>query len=211
MSLIGSFNNYDMQKGKMELFQNEWIYTTEINEGEYLYRFVINNSLEVVDPEGGLFYADSNAKIWSLLLVDTNDQRLHNANPSSLNIENYYIYSKLTDQHLVGNKKQFNLNYDNQVCVMFKFTNVIGIHHVSIVWMSPFKSILKIEEYPIYINNDSEPNETSLLSVLSFDNDWNTFPSKGWLARLFVNGTFILEDEFEIHSSTEYSSLGRYK
>lgn len=121
------------------------------------------------------------------------------------------MYNKITDEELIGSKKQFNLTNGTKVCVKFEFSDIIGVHNISIVWFSPLGQILKIDEHAICSEENNEYNEYSIWSVLPLDNQIEEYPNKGWLVIFFVNRSFILEDEFEVHRSIMYSSLGKFK
>ncbi|MGX8796851.1 hypothetical protein ACR6HW_12330 [Fusibacter sp. JL298sf-3] len=210
LSVIGSFNDYDPGRGRMTLEGNEWVYTFEVGPGEHLYRFWVNDAYELVDPEAGLFSVDDADKLWSLVLIDEQNQRLYNSEDSSVHVEQYFMYNKITNEALNGSKKIFNLMFDQEVCVKFEFTDIVGLHNATIVWFSPFGDVLQVDEHPIFLE-DETVSEFHLWSALPIAEIGGQYAQKGWRVNLFINGSFVLEDMFDVHRSSGYSSLGKFK
>ena len=159
--------------------------------------------------ESGLHYVDHNDKIWSLLYVNNKGEQMFNTMPSTVNIEKYYMYNKITSEKLSGSKKNFNLTLDKEVCVKFEFTDIEGLHNGTVLWFNPFGELLKLEEHPIYVYG-TDATEIHLWSTLPLDKK-SKYPAKTWRMNLFINGDFILEDEFEVQHAISYSQLGRLK
>lgn len=210
LAVVGAFNDYNPNFGKMTLEGDYWTFELNGTPGEHPYRFIINNALEIIDPESGFFYVDDNNKLWSLLYVNEVGERMYNTMDSSIHIERYHMYNKITTDPIEKSKKSFNVMLDKEVCVKFEFTEIMGLHNASIVWFSPLGDVLHLEEYPVYTEG-TDANEVHLWSTFSIVDFGKKYPVIGWRVNLFINGEFILEDTFEVHHVTGYSSLGRLK
>lgn len=63
ISVIGSFNEFDSQKNIMKKDGNVWTYETELPEGEYLYKFMINDGIQLNDPYNNLYEQDKEERL----------------------------------------------------------------------------------------------------------------------------------------------------
>ena len=136
ISVIGTFNDFDPNKGKMLKEDGKWIFQCSLLPGEYHYKFLINGEIKLNDPLANLYYPDSNEELWSVLIINEEGKRLYNNEEYSLHIGNYNMTSNIYEEIMPINKKEFNVMLDKKVVMCFEFKEVTGLHSVTVVWFT---------------------------------------------------------------------------
>lgn len=211
MSVIGSFNQFNPVQGTMSKQNNQWIYEVDLLPGEYLYRLLVNNTFELNDPSANLYMPDEQDRLWSMVMINQNEERLFNPNNSSVVINNYWMFNRMTDEMPTYSKKQFNLLMDKQVAICFEYVEVIGINTVTIIWYDPIGQIIALDEQALFVDLDKPSEVHQHWHLLPFDIVQDPILLGTWHYKLFVNGQYILEDHFEIQRGTSYSSTGHLR
>ncbi|MBW6410051.1 hypothetical protein [Clostridium weizhouense] len=208
VSVIGDFNEYNPDKGVMEKEEGSWIFYCDIKEGEYKYKFLINGELKLNDPTANIYLPDDNEELWSAIIINENDQRLYNNTQYNVNIDKYNITCNINEEKEVVNKKAFNILSDKKVVVRFDFTQVTGLHCVTVAWFNPLGELFQFAENSLFTpKNNNDPIKLWFWMDL---NDSNMKQLCGsWTLKMFVDGEFILEDEFKLNQLNAYSSLGK--
>ncbi|GAA0075767.1 hypothetical protein UT300005_01450 [Clostridium sp. CTA-5] len=208
VSVIGDFNNYNPDKGLMKKEDGVWIFTCDLKEGEYKYKFLINGELKLNDPTSNIYLPDDNEELWSVIMINENDQRLYNNTQYNVNIDKYNITCNINEKEEVTNKKIFNILSDKKVVVRLDFTQVTGLHCVTIAWFNPLGELFQFAENSLFTpQNNNEPIKLWFWMEL---NDSRIKQLCGnWTLKIFIDGEFILEDEFKINQLNSYSSLGK--
>lgn len=210
ISVIGNFNNFDPSKGLMIKENNIWTLNCSLPSGEHYYKFLINDSLELNDPTANIYMPRENDILWSLIIIDENDNRLYNNNQYTVHIDKYNISSSIAEKEDLLNKKSFNIILDKKVVTRFKFTNVTGLHEVTTIWYSPKGDLIQTTANNLFTKeNDSNP--VTLWFWLDLENREYKHMLGNWTMKLFIDGEYILEDKFELLEGTSYSSQGKIK
>ena len=200
ISVIGDFNNFDPAKGKMIRVDNGWVFNQNLPQGQYKYRFLINDELELNDPEANIYYPDDNEKLWSIIMINEDGERLYNNTEYSVHIEGYNINSSL-DEKIEFNKKVFNILLDTKVVTRFEFTQITGIHSLTTAWYSPSGDLFQVTESNLFKpEGQQEPIKTWFW--MDTDQKPRKPPCGLWTVKLFINGGFILEDKFTLDTKT---------
>ena len=131
ISVIGDFNNYDPLKGQMIKENNKWSFKYDLPPGEHYYKFLINGELRLNDPTANVYLPDDNEELWSVIMINEQDQRLYNNTQYTTHIEKYNITSNIYEEEFVVNKKNFNMILDKKIVIRLQFTNVTGLHAVT--------------------------------------------------------------------------------
>lgn len=208
IAIMGSFNEYDANKGQMKKINNIWYIDISLSHGEHKYKFLINNAIKLNDSTANIYLPDENEEIWSVVKINESDKRLYNNTQYTVNIEDYNINNKVYENRVIENKKNFNLLMDKKVVTRFEFTNVTGIHSVTSVWFSADGTLFDVSEN-ILFTPESEQNEPIVMWFwIDLDEINRTYSQGTWTMKLFVDGEFILEDMFNVSKITAYSSRG---
>lgn len=209
ISVIGEFNNYDPEKGKMTKSDNIWSFDCELPPGEHRYKFLINGELKLNDSTANIYLPDDNEELWSVIIINDSDQRLYNNNQYTVHLDKYNI-SSILNEKVVPNKKTFNVNLDEKVVTRFDFTNVTGLHTVTTAWYTPKRELYQITENNLFASSE-EKKPIKMWFWMDLDDDSRQYPYGVWTMKLFINGEFILEDNFILSETSSYSPQGEIK
>jgi len=205
ISVIGSFNNYDPIKGQMLKENNKWSFKCVLQPGEHYYKFLINGELRLNDSTANVYLPDDNEELWSVIMINEQDQRLYNNTQYTTHIEKYNITSNIHEEEFVVNKKNFNMILDKKIVTRFQFTNVTGLHAVTTAWYTPKGELFQTTE-----NNLFTPQDPIMMWFwMDLEDDTRKYPHGAWTMKLFIDGEFILEDQFNLLEANSYSSQGQ--
>ncbi|GAA0086930.1 hypothetical protein UT300007_33710 [Clostridium sp. CTA-7] len=209
ISVIGKFNNYDPIKGKMVKDNNKWIFKCNLKSGEHPYKFLINGELKLNDSAANIYLPDDNEELWSIVMINENDQRMYNNTQYTTHIEKYNISSAISEKENIANKKNFNLLLDKKIVTRFQFTNVTGLHTVTAAWYTPKGELFQINENNLFAPPD-EKKPIMLWFWMDLTDNTREYSIGSWKMKLFIDGEFILEDEFHLLKNATYSAQGKY-
>ncbi len=199
VAVIGAFNDYDPVRGAMRQEADGWHFACTLPQGEYPYRFLINGELEVVDPYNGLHDIDSTDKLWSLLLIDANGDRLFNAVQQSVTVADYNL-SPVLSEASAPLQKHYTYQKDKQVVACFTFENIVGIHVATVAWYTPDGKLHSYADNAFY---EEKPDATATVWFwLSTEEVAKGSTPGAWSLRLFLNGQWMLEDTFTIEKTS---------
>lgn len=135
VSVLASFCNYDIEKGKMRLDNGSWIYETMLPAGEYYYKFLINGSILLNDPEANCYVTrkEGETELWSYFRVAWTGERLYNNTPYHVTVSDYTLSSAISEGEL-AERHRYSSILDKRVVARFGFTGVTGIHPVTVLW-----------------------------------------------------------------------------
>lgn len=209
MSIIGKFNNYDAQKGKMMKQGDKWILECYLSPGEHYYKLVINGNIKLNDPMANLYLPDNNDELWSVIMVDKDENRLYSNTEYTVNIEEYAITSTIQEGLVQSNKKDFNLRMDERVVTRFKFTQVTGVHAITALWYTSAEELFATAENNLFVTEGEEDKPIHMWFWIDLQDPEKVYREGIWKMKLFVDGQFILEDQFNIRKMNSYSPLGK--
>ncbi|CEO05197.1 glycoside hydrolase [[Clostridium] sordellii] len=210
ISVIGEFNNYDHNKGVMIKDNNKWTFKCDLQTGEHPYKFLINGELKLNDPSANVYLPDDNEELWSIVKINENDQRLYNNTQYTTHIEKYDIGSSVIEQENIVNKKIFNMALDKKVVTRFQFTNVTGLHTVTTAWYTPVGELFQVTENNLFMPpNGKEP--IMLWFWIDLTDNTRKYPFGTWTMKFFIDGEFILEDQFKLSQNSSYSPQGEIR
>lgn len=210
ISVIGKFNNYNPSKGQMVKENNKWIFKCDLKSGEHPYKFLINGELKLNDSTANIYLPDENEELWSIVIINENDQRMYNNTQYTTHIEKYNISSTISEEENTANKKNFNIVLDKKIVTRFQFTNVTGLHAVTTVWYTPMGELFQVTENNLFAPPNNE-KPIVLWFWMDLTDTTRSYPSGTWRMKFFIDGEFILEDEFNLIKSGTYSPQGKYR
>lgn len=203
VSVIGSFNNYNENTDVLRKEDGIWTTTVELGPGEHYYRFLINGEIRLNDPDANLYLPHREEELWSVILINDNGERLYNNEQHQVTIEEYAVSSTVTDAEIRVNKKQFNLLTDKQIVVRFGFREITGLHTVTALWYDAGGQLCEIAENMLYAEDD--PDDTVYLWFWTDIGDGTVrYPQGAWTMKLFIDGSCILEDRYQVSRSFTY-------
>ncbi|MGG7162740.1 hypothetical protein [Clostridium ihumii] len=211
ISVIGSFNNYDINKGKMVKENNVWKLNYELSEGEHYYKFVINEELKLNDSTANIYLPDENEELWSVIIINDKDERMYNNIQYTTHIKEYNITCNVNEEEEVHNRKQFNIMSDKKVVTRFKFTNVTGLHSVTTAWYTPKGELMQTTENNLFTPKGQEDKPITMWFWMDLEDNERNYPLGNWKMKFFIDGEFILEDEFSLSKSNGYEFNGKIK
>lgn len=206
ISVVGEFNDYDPNKGQMKKENNKWSYNCELPMGEHKYKFLINGEIKLNDPTANIYFPDDNEELWSVIIINDQGQRLYNNTQYTAHIDKYNINSILNEE-VVANKKNFNILLDKKVVTRFEFTNVTGLHTVTVAWYTPDRNLFQITENNLF-TPQGEGKPIKMWFWMDLEDETRKYPCGAWTIKLFIDGDFILEDKFTLSETSSYSSQG---
>lgn len=198
ISVIGTFNKFNWEEGKMRKEGNSWIYETECPPGEYRYKLLVNGEIQLNDPYNNLFEQDGDDTLWSLIMIDEDGRRLFNPNQYTVHVSDYALSPLVTEGEVVKSKKYYNVVADKKVVARFRFQNVTGVHAVTAAWYAPDGILFEYAENALCADNEQE--EITLWFWLDTQEVMGAGEYGTWSLKLFVDGEYILEDLFTIES-----------
>lgn len=206
ISVIGDFNNYDSNKGKMTKSGSKWGLEYQVKPGQHFYKFLINECIKLNDPIANLYLANPrDEELWSILIVNEEGNRFYNNCEYTIHINNYNMSSHVYEKQGYKNKKCFNTLLDKKVVTRYEFINVTGLHSVTAIWYNSHGEIFDMAESILFTpeNYGNQP----IIIWFSLDlQDSNRKYSDGlWTKRLLINGALILEDKFNLGRLDNYS------
>ncbi len=210
ISVIGKFNGYDPSKGIMVKENNKWTFKCDLQTGEHPYKFLINGELKLNDPAANIYFPDDNEKLWSIVKINENDQRMYNNTQYTTHIEKYNIGSVVSEQENSANKKIFNMTLDKKIVIRFQFTNVTGLHTVTTAWYTPVGELFQVTENNLFTPpNHEEP--IMLWFWMDLTDNTRRYIFGDWTMKFFIDGEFILEDQFKLTQNSVYSPQGKIR
>jgi len=187
----------------MTEYEGTWTVDLSLSEGNYNYRFLLNNRIFINDPTANLYVADNTNTIWSVLSIDTNGERIYNNEEYTVNIEDYSL-SNSTDENSEI-KSSFDTDKDKVTAAKFKFTNVTGLHTINVLWIDPGGDFFDITENSLYEQEFGE--NTTVFFCLDYTNDSVHFEQGVWFLLLLIDGNCVLEDKFTLENTKQRSTV----
>jgi len=204
ISVVGSFNGFNMLEGRMNKLGTKWKMEIEIQPGEYYYKFIINGNIKINDPIAN-YYVYEDDEVWSGLIINSQNKRLYNNTEYTVHIENYNIQNYLEENLSLVNKKDFNLLIDKKVVVRFEFTQITGLHSATVLWCTPTGEIYDSAE-SVIVSVDGKPNINWFL--LELNKIEATYVEGAWTMKLLIDGIAVLEDRFNLKKMNTYGPQG---
>lgn len=204
VSVLASFCNYDEEKGKMHRENGYWIYETKLPAGEYYYKFLINGSLLLNDPEASCYAPrrEEDDELWSYFRVALSGKRLFNNTIYHVTVADYSLSAAVAEGTVVE-KHRFSAVLDKRVVARFGFSEITGVHSVTVLWCDYSGSIREYSEQLLL------PEETQATLWFWIDLEKLECPEGKWVMKLYIDGTYVLGDDFCIGTAFLYDREGK--
>jgi len=187
----------------MKRTDDRWQLTLNLPEGEYQYAFIVNSSLRLNDPLANVYAPDEQEKIWSVLKINEQGQRLYNNRTYSVHLQNYHLGTHFDEPVTAADLKKLNLALKTPLVASFLFTQVEGLHTVTLAWYTPEGQLVQWADQYLVENKTGEPIELAFRCQPTQLLDQP--PVGSWTLKMFVDGAFVLEDDFKVVNEAVYS------
>lgn len=209
VSVLGSFNEYDEKAGMMKRVQDCWVTEVELPPGEHYYKFLINEQYKLNDPQNNALLPHLYDELWSVIVINEQNEQLFSNEQYSLNIESYAVTSVQTELPVAVNKKIFQLGMDNQLVTRFSFTNIKGLNCISAIWFDSHGQFFDYSENILFEDEYSPDEPVYLWFWLPLQEPDKVYAEGQWTLKLFVNGRYVLEDQYTLSRSPAYAANSR--
>ena len=209
VNVIGTFNNYDESRGILQKDGEKWSTVVDLGPGEHFYKFVINHGIQLNDPEANVYLPHKDDEVWSMIKINERGERLYNNEQYTVTVEDYSVSGMVTEAEIGINKKNFNLLMDKKIVVRFGFREITGLHAVTAVWYDAKGQLHEVTENKLYADVNPE-DEVFLWFWIDLDEQGVEYPEGLWTMKLFIDGSYILEDQYVLGRSFTYSKINMH-
>jgi len=168
----------------------------EFTEGEYHYKYLLGDGLELIDKENKDICVDG-GELWSVLTIG-GDGAIEKEIDSSATFLEYGIFHKMME--IVPENiepKVFIAGKDKQAACILSFNEIRGLHAATVAWYKPDGELHRFAENNFGSYEEADDDKVMLRFWLDIDQiDETDFGN--WKARAFLDGEMIKEDDIII-------------
>lgn len=168
----------------------------ELKEGEYYYKFLLGDGLELIDKENKDICVDG-GELWSVLTIG-GDGAIEKEIDSSATFLEYGIFHKMME--IVPENiepKVFIAGKDKQAVCILSFNEIRGLHAATVAWYKPDGELHRFAENNFGSYEEADDDKVMLRFWLDIDQiDETDFGN--WKVRAFLDGEMIKEDDIII-------------
>lgn len=201
------WENYKQEKGDL-IFKHleEPVYMSkdgsnyktavEFTAGEYYYKYLLGDGLELIDKENKDICIDD-GNYWSVLTINK-DGVADKDIPSSATLCEYGIFHKMME--VVPDKEEskvFNADKDKQAVCMLSFNEIVGLHIVTVAWYKSDGELYRFAENDFGSYEEMDDDKAMLRFWLDIAEIEET-DFGNWTVRVFLDGEMIKEDSIII-------------
>ena len=168
----------------------------ELKEGEYHYKYLLGDGLELIDKENKDICVDG-GELWSVLTIG-GDGAIEKEIDSSATFLEYGIFHKMME--IVPENiepKVFIAGKDKQAVCILSFNEIRGLHAATVAWYKPDGELHRFAENNFGSYEEADDDKVMLRFWLDIDQiDETDFGN--WKVRAFLDGEMIKEDDIII-------------
>ena len=185
-------------KEPVYMSKDESHYDTEVEftEGEYHYKYLLGDGLELIDKENKDICVDG-GELWSVLTIG-GDGAIEKEIDSSATFLEYGIFHKMME--IVPENiepKVFIAGKDKQAVCILSFNEIRGLHAATVAWYKPDGELHRFAENNFGSYEEADDDKVMLRFWLDIDQiDETDFGN--WKVRAFLDGEMIKEDDIII-------------
>lgn len=172
----------------------------EFTEGEYHYKYLLGDGLELIDKENKNICIDDE-NYWSVLTIDK-DGVVDKEIESNATLLEYGIFHKMME--VVPDKEEskiFNADKDKQAVCMLSFNEIKGLHIATVAWYKPDGELYRFTENDFGSYEETYDDKVMLRFWLDITEiDETDFGN--WTVRTFLDGEMIKEDSIIISGNS---------
>ena len=168
----------------------------EFTEGEYHYKYLLGDGLELIDKENKDICVDG-GELWSVLTIG-GDGAIEKEIDSSATFLEYGIFHKMME--IVPENiepKVFIAGKDKQAVCILSFNEIRGLHAATVAWYKPDGELHRFAENNFGSYEEADDDKVMLRFWLDIDQiDETDFGN--WKVRAFLDGEMIKENDIII-------------
>ena len=168
----------------------------EFTEGEYHYKYLLGDGLELIDKENKDICVDG-GELWSVLTIG-GDGAIEKEIDSSATFLEYGIFHKMME--VVPEKiesKIFIAGKDKQAVCILSFNEIRGLHAATVAWYKPDGELHRFAENNFGSYEEADDDKVMLRFWLDI-NQIDETDFGNWKVRAFLDGEMIKEDDIII-------------
>ena len=181
----------------------------EFTEGEYHYKYLLGDGLELIDKENKDICVDG-GELWSVLTIG-GDGAIEKEIDSSATFLEYGIFHKMME--IVPENiepKVFIAGKDKQAVCILSFNEIRGLHAATVAWYKPDGELHRFAENNFGSYEEADDDKVMLRFWLDIDQiDETDFGN--WTVRTFLDGEMIKEDSIIISGNSMNMGLLTYE
>ena len=168
----------------------------ELTAGEYYYKYLQGDGLELIDKKNKDIFIDE-GNYWSVLTIDE-DGVIEKEIESSATLCEYGILHKIMEVVPIKEEsKVFDVNKDKEAVCLLNFNEIKGLHVVTVAWYNPSGELYKFAENDFGSYDESDTDKVIVRFWLNLaEIDEEDFGN--WTVRAFLDGEMIKEDNIVI-------------
>lgn len=168
----------------------------ELKEGEYYYKFLLGDGLELIDKENKDICVDG-GDLWSVLTIG-GDGAIEKEIDSSATFLEYGIFHKMMEVVPENiEPKVFIAGKDKQAVCILSFNEIRGLHAATVAWYKPDGELHRFAENNFGSYEDADDDKVMLRFWLDI-NQIDETDFGNWKVRAFLDGEMIKEDDIII-------------
>jgi len=205
VSIIGQFNDFNPTATPMIKDNDLWYIELELPEGEHQYKFILNDTIRLNDPNANFYLPDDEGEVWSIAVVNSNGEREEDNSKGNIELLNNIITQRAGGNFIdTRYKDNFNIKMDSTVAVGFEFGHIIGVHAITAIWMTPHMNVHHICEHMLKVSEGDENDAADVWFWIDLTDKEREFPEGVWNVKLFVDGEYVMENRFTLGTSGTY-------
>ena len=168
----------------------------EFTEGEYHYKYLLGDGLELIDKENKDICVDG-GELWSVLTIG-GDGAIEKEIDSSATFLEYGIFHKMME--IVPENiepKVFIAGKDKQAVCILSFNEIRGLHAATVAWYKPNGELHRFAENNFGSYEEADDDKVMLRFWLDID-QIDEIDFGNWKVRAFLDGEMIKEDDIII-------------
>jgi hypothetical protein len=148
------------------------------------------------DPTANIYYPYENEIMTSVIFINENGQRMANMENYTVNIDAYNLSNDVDGPSVEKNMHLFFVPQDKKIICRLVFSNVTGIHTVSVLWYKPNSEFFDMTENALWTPEGEENDPITLWFWI--DALEQKLTEGRWSIKIFIDGQYIFEDWFDV-------------
>ena len=201
--IIGDLLGGENIKREMKRYGEKWIYTTNLPDGRYRYKFLVDDIIRINDSEASCYEIDEYGEVWSVIIVK--EDRKMSLRSEKIYFDNLTIVENKNSISQVGRIPYISALRTSYVHAIVSINGGFGLHNVTILWIEPTGTIFQTDEIGLSIDDIPYP-VSKIETDLNIKNTLKFYPSGKWYVHIYLDGEFGGAGEFYLDMGYGYTS-----
>lgn len=194
--LVYAVNN-KVKMLQMEPCNQGWKINLELPDGEYPYKFILNNGIRMNAPDAYEYINWLNGETWSVLKVVNG--KIQKRKYNSVELNNFCVH----------NGKTLLYPRERACHVSFDLNDVRGVHSITALWYQPDGSLYHIEEATVDAPNNAIHKFKESFWI-DLKQDTHPFAYGIWMVEVYVDGDKKVREFFSVVRGNNVINTGIY-